>query len=713
MRKFFVVFCYLFLHYMQILPNEIVYLSPSGSDNGKGTVELPYYSLDKALENRLSGNDDNDTLFVRVMGGIYYMKAPFKLEQTVSRPIVIMADNPEIKPCFSGGLVVKGWEKYGDKLYRAYIPEVVRYGLNFEQFYVNSERAVLSRTPNEGWNYVNGTTETEFVSGLRYSDYAIQRVNFSQDDWKEMKYRMPKDLSNIKFRFYHKWDITQRKPVYINTDSAYIFMQGKGMQPWNPIKKGSRYIMYDYMDALDTPGEWYLDREQGYLYYMPRENENLENAECFVPLLSQLVIIRGDEKRLIENISFRHIAFHYTSHCMPEQGEAPFQAAALIDAALSFDFVKNITLYDCEVCHTGGYAIWFRQACYHNRIQHCLLSDLGAGGIKIGEPYFRSNESNVSSHNVVDNNIILHAGRELPCGVGVAIFHSGDNKVTHNEIADLYYSGISVGWVWGYNQSPSIWTMGINRRGEADYVQKAITSQAVRNIIAYNHIHHIGWGELSDMGAVYTLGESEGTQIINNVIHDVLSYDYGGWGLYTDEGSSGVVMKNNLVYRCKSGGFHQHYGKENHIENNIFAFGYYFQAQFTRPEDHLSFYFRHNIILQSEGQTLSGAWKSGIIDIDYNLYWHLNGTPTFGYMNFDEWKRLKEHHSVYADPLFKDPLGDDYTFLSVDNVSKIGFKPFDYSKAGVYGTKDWRSKAELHPNILNLFNRRSKEILKK
>lgn len=82
-------------------------------------------------------------------------------------------------------------------------------------------------------------------------------------------------------------------------------------------------------------------------------------------------------------------------------------------------------------------------------------------------------------------------------------------------------------------------------------------------------------------------------------------------------------------------------------------------------------------------------------------------------MNFDEWKRLKEHHSIYADPLFKNPLGDDYTFLSIDNVSKIGFKPFDYSKAGVYGTKEWKSKAELHPDVLNLFNRRSKIILKK
>lgn len=700
----------------QITPNgnDTVYVSAVGNDiKGDGTSASPFYSLNRAIEGKLLPDSPSDTLFVLVAPGDYYMQEPFSIQSPSSRPVVIQSQEKE-KPRLMGGIRVSGWQKCGNGLYRAYIPEVVKYGFDFEQFYVNDRRAILARTPNTDWFYVKDSQEQAFVKGIRAADYAVQRIDFQPSDWTTLKGLSSKDLKHLKFRFYHKWDITRKCPTYIEPDSARIYTEGKGMKPWNPIQQDSRYFMYDYQAALDIPGEWFLDRESGYIYYMPLEGEDMETAFCIAPALHQWVIINGKPAEPVKNIRLEGLSFQYAAYKIPVEGEEPMQAAASTEAAMQFDFSENVTLENCEILHTGAYGIWLGQECHQNKISHCYIADLGAGGIKIGEPYFRTSGRKVTSGNVIDNNIITHAGHEQPCGVGIAMFHTSDNKVTHNEISDILYSGISIGWVWGYNQSSAVWTSTMNDKGEEKDLQMELNSPSVRNIVKYNHIHHIGWGELSDMGAVYTLGESEGTQICYNVIHDVLSYDYGGWGLYTDEGSTGVEMAHNLVYRCKSGGFHQHYGKNNRIENNIFAFGHYYQVQYTRVESHLSFHFRHNIILQEHGETLSGPWDKGKIDMDYNLYWRTDcAAPTIKGHTFKEWKKLKEPHSIVADPLFKDAQKDDYTFTSLKNVRKIGFKPYDYTKAGVYGSSEWRKKAVLSPQRQEAFRKAALVKVKK
>ena len=197
------------------------------------------------------------------------------------------------------------------------------------------------------------------------------------------------------------------------------------------------------------------------------------------------------------------------------------------------------------------------------------------------------------------------------------------------------------------------------------------------------------------MGGIYTLGPSEGTVVRNNVFHDIYAFSYGGWGMYTDEGSTGILFENNLVYRVKTGGFHQHYGKENIVRNNILAFSKLYQVQATRVEEHLSFTFQQNIVYWDSGVLLSGPWDKVRHVSGNNCYWEATGKPVdFVGNSLEAWQaKGHEQGSFVADPKFTDPAQGDFRLAPDSPALKLGFQPFDYAQAGVYGDPAWVAKA--------------------
>jgi hypothetical protein len=572
-------------------------------------------------------------------------------------------------PVFYGAREIKGFEKVTDSLWKLYIPEVKQHGWNFEQLYINGHRAQRAQLANKAFYQPKNITETIVEKGEgSMAESAIQKITLFPEQAALFDKIPPADLENAVVTFYHKWDNTRKRiDRYSSSDTAF-YISGQGMKSWNKIDEKSLFTVENLKPALDAPGEWYLE-PAGFLYYVPRSDESLTATTGYAPTQEKFITILGTKSQPVQNLHFENLSFKVAGYQMPPAGNEPMQAAASTEAVIMVDYASNIQFINCEIAHTGSNAIWIRTSCKNIKVEHCNLHDLGAGGVKIGEIKLTAGNEN-TSHVIVNNNIIRNGGYVFPCAVGVVIFTASDNQVTHNEIANFKYTGVSVGWVWGYGESSS-----------------------KRNKIDFNHIHHLGWGVLSDMGGVYTLGPSEGTTVSNNVIHHIYATSYGGWGLYTDEGSTGIVMENNLVYSCKSSGFHQHYGKDNIIRNNIFYNQLRAQLEATRVEPHTGFHFTNNIIYYEKGNLAGIRWDKCNFRSDSNAYWNtrtkdiLVGSQTFG-----EWQGSgKDKSSIIEDPGFADAANLDFRVRNTELASKINFRAFDYSRAGVYGNASWKS----------------------
>ena len=668
-----------------------IYVSTKGNDKNKGTLQEPMASLNGAVDlfqKLKSSGKTEGSVEIIIQAGEYFIDGPCAFSPghsgTDESQLVIKAEDGT-SPILYGGKKLDSFEKISETLWRVKIPETLQYNWFFEQLYVNGKRATRAKSPNSGFYFLKDVSETILEKGTgRAPELAVQKLKLFEDGAKETETIQEEEINDAVFTFYHKWDNTKKHISGFEKDSSAIFIVGGGMKPWNKFDPKTRYSIENYKAALDTCGEWLLERS-GYLYYMPLPGETVDNTTAIAPVSSQFIILKGNETtgEKVKNIRFEGLKFDVSGYKMPANGTEPAQAAFPVDASVMADYAENIQFINCEIANTGNNAIWFRNACDNCKIEHCYLHDLGAGGVKIGNYILPEKPENLTKNIIVDNNIIRTGGFVFPCAVGLTIFHASDNQVTHNEIADFRYSGVSVGWIWGYAFSPS-----------------------KRNKIEFNHIHHIGWGELCDMGGVYCLGESEGTTVSSNVIHHVYSFDYGGWGLYTDEGSTGIVMEKNLVYNCKNSGFHQHYGKENFIRNNIFANNMKAQLQATRIENHLSFTFSNNIIWFNTGDLLSSNWAKINLLSDKNCYWDTrNKNIQFKNQSFAEWQKAgKDVHSIIADPGFANPSVFDFTIKNKSVIKRIGFKIFDYSKAGVYGSDAWKKLAEFDQETARNFD---------
>jgi len=656
---------------LTIPPQEAdFYVAPNGRDEWSGTrpkpnregTDGPFATLERARDavRQLKREQPNrqHPIIVSIRGGHYFLDKPFRLTPedsgTEAAPILYTA-YPNERPVISGGRKLSGGRLDEKGRWQITVPPVARGEWYFAQLFVNGARRYRPRLPKTGYFFIAGTSEPP-PNARGYNAFLFHTGDILAG------WRNREDIEVLAFQ---SWSAARLRIASVDAAQNLVRLHGStGGRKWfSALPQGNRYLVENVAEALQDPGEWYLERSTGVLTYIPLPSERIERATIIAPYLQRLVEIQGDVsvRQWVQNITFRGLTFAHTNWTCPLEGQAYPQAEANLGAVIQAEGARDCAFESCVVKQSGSYAIELGRGCKRNRIEGCLLYDLAAGGVKIGTTSAPDEDEEVASHNVVRNCGIGHGGRMHPAAVGVWIGHSHHNVVENNDILDFYYTGISVGWSWGYGRS-----------------------LAHHNTIAYNHIFLIGQGVLSDMGGIYCLGVAPGTVLRGNVIHDVESFSYGGWGIYPDEGSTGLLIENNLVYRTKSGGFHQHYGKENIIRNNIFALAREGQIIRSRAEDHLSFTFERNIVYWKEGPLLGSNWSGNNYRLDYNLYWNASGQPiTFAGMTLEEWQQKgQDLHSIIADPLFEDPDRGDFRLKPGSPAEKIGFQPIDYDRAG-------------------------------
>jgi hypothetical protein len=653
-----------------MLQTALFYVAPNGNDSWSGRLAVPnrsktdgpFASLPRAQKavREMRHAQPKTPVTVMLRRGTYYLTESlvFTPEDSGSAeaPVTFRAYQKEAVT-LSGGVPLTGWKVNEKGHWELTLPQVLAGEWNFIQLFVNGERRNRPRIPKAGYLFVGQDLPPSPEADNRGYDRFRYKPGDIRADWHN-----PQDVEALCFQ---TWTMARMRIKSVEEATRTVNFTGatSGATWYTAFSTGNRYLLENVREALTDPGEWYLDRRSGLLTYIPKPGEDPARTPVIAPRLGHLLELRGRiaERQWVQHVSFSGLTFAHSNWVTPLEGNAFPQAEANQSGAIFALGARDCQFTDCTVTLVGSYAMDFGAACKRNVVERCTLIDLGAGGIKIGEQGRREPEEEETSHHRIVQNTIAHGGRLHPAAIGVWLGHTPYNTIAGNDIYDFYYTGISVGWSWGYGPSGSH-----------------------HNTIADNHIYQIGQGVLSDMGGIYLLGLASGTVVRGNHIHDIQSFSYGGWGIYPDEGSTDLLIENNVVYRTKSAGFHQHYGKNNLIRNNIFAFGREAQIMRTRAEEHLSFTLERNIVFWDEGPLLGSNWSENNYRLNRNLYWQVQGRPfNFAGMSLQEWQaKGQDVNSVIADPLFVAPEKGDFRLQPGSPANKIGFEPIDILKAG-------------------------------
>ncbi len=670
------------------------------ADNSGFTPDAPLCSIEDALQivREVREHGHRQPICIKLTDTEYFVKSPIIIDESICDVTL----EPYTKTKISGGMRIKNFETdtfNGVSCISAQIPGVKEGDFWFTDFYINGKAAAFTSYPDNDVLYAKEVEN----NGTKLYDHSKWFIANDEDLAVIKNFR---NFDDCFISFNHYW-IDEHTPIesYDVKTGKIVFKYASRftIEPTHEASK-LRYKIENVAEAFKKPGEWYLDRATGKVYYILRDGESMESIVAYAPVTDKLFILKGSEDKKVCGITLRGFEMNCTKgdyrsqyieldenrnnvYGFDENFEgyaSDIQSVCWGHGSIEMSYAHSCTIENCSLVNMGVHAINIKEGNDNVYIIDNEIREVGAGGIKVDGGVLAMPKYTYT-HNVhIRNNYITRCGNRYFAGCGVLVKEAYACEISHNEISYIYYSGISCGWTWRYEPS-------VNRD----------------NRIEKNHIHHLGQGKLSDMGGIYILSEQPGTIVRGNLIHDVESKHYGGWGLYTDEGSSYITLENNICYNLTSNGYHQHYGRQNTVRNNIFAFSKNAPAALTRGEEHTGLLFENNIFISDnnpifsigytkdrEGNNHNELLDKHIISVR-NLFYDTSGkTPNFlclGNAENNVVYSIKQaqneiHYdtdSIVADPLFVDLENYDFTLKADSHAFALGFKPIDMSDVGV------------------------------
>ena len=573
MKKLFLTaICILCSHWL--LADEI-WISPKGSDFNDGTRQSPKATLTSALRQarewrRTEDNRIQGGITIYMEGGTYAFHEPVFIRPedsgTKESPTVIRSVGDE-KVILSGGISINGWKKQG-KVWVADVPAFNGRPLDFRQLWVNGKKAVRARDV-EDFEKMNRICSVDEKNEILYVPaVSIRRLIDNKGNLKakyaEMVLHQMWCVANLRIR-----------SVEVQGDSAAIrFHQPESRiqfeHPWpRPMVTtnghNSAFCLTNARELQDVPGEWYHDIDARKVYYYPREGEKMQEAEVIVPAVETLVRVEGTLDRPVCHIRFEKITFSYTTWMRPsEKGHVPLQAGMYLTdgyridpkmqrnylnhpldnqgwlgrpaAAVRVVAARQIDFERCRFEHLGSTGLDYEEAVQGGVVRGCLFRDIAGNGLLVGSfspaahethlPYDPADRREVCTQQQINNCYFTEIGNEDWGCLAIAAGYVGDVNIEHNEISEVPYSGISLGWGW----TQTVNCMRNNR-------------------VHANLIHHYA-KHMYDVAGIYTLGSQPKSYVTENCVHSIYKpgyvHDPNHWFyLYTDEGSSFITVRDN------------------------------------------------------------------------------------------------------------------------------------------------------------------------